>query len=356
MSGPSIFPDVRVFFFEGDFLSMIILGIESSCDETGVAIYDSEKKCLIEEVHSQIQLHESFGGVVPEIASRDHVKRILPLLKTLLKKNDLSLQDIDGIGYTSGPGLIGALLTGAVFARTLAWALKISVVEVHHLEAHLLISLFDAPELAFPFVALIVSGGHTLLVHARTIGDYEILGETLDDAVGEAFDKSAKVLGLGYPGGAALAKLAERGEGSYLNFPKPMIDRPGLDFSFSGIKTHVANAWNRSEQTDKAKADIAEAFQSAVVETLVIKCKRALSLTGLNHLVVVGGVSANQLLRRRLAEIAEKLNVSVFFPRPQYCTDNGAMVAYAAYQKFLLHQETSSLAVQVKPRWPMAEL
>ncbi len=330
---------------------MKVLGIESSCDETGVAIYDTEKGLLSERLYSQVAMHAEYGGVVPELASRDHIRKIVPLIRESVAEAGLKMSDLDGIAYTSGPGLIGALMVGASVGRTMAWSLGIPAVAVHHMEGHLLAPMLedDAPD--FPFVALLVSGGHTMLVEVKAIGDYKILGESLDDAVGEAFDKTAKLLGLSYPGGPELAALAEKGKPSEIKFPKPMVNRPGLDFSFSGLKTSALQTWTKSSQTDEAKADIAYAFQEAVVETLAIKCDRALKQTGYKRLVVAGGVGANKRLRERLAE----LQGTVFFPRQAYCTDNGAMIAYAGALR-LNAGESEAAVISPQPRWSLESL
>lgn len=325
---------------------MRVLGIETSCDETGVAIYDSKQGLLSHTLYSQVALHAQYGGVVPELASRDHIRKLLPLIKETIKA--AGSKKIDGIAYTAGPGLTGALLVGAAFGRSLAWAWNIPAIGVHHMEGHLLAPMLEPNPPAFPFLALLVSGGHTLLVSVEGVGLYTLLGESLDDAVGEAFDKTAKMLGLGYPGGAALAKLAEQGKPGEFTFPRPMTDRPGLDFSFSGLKTAVLNAWNLSDKTEQTRADIAYAFQEAVIATLVIKCRRALEQTKLQRLVIAGGVSANQSLRSAL----QHLEAQVFFPRLEFCTDNGAMIAYAGCQRLLAgYQE--GLAFDVHGRWAM---
>ena len=339
---------------------MRVLGIESSCDETGVAIYCSEKGLLADALYSQILMHREFGGVVPELASRDHVKHLVPLVDEALKQAHLDKTQLDAIAYTSGPGLIGALLTGACFAKSLAFAWNIPALAVHHLEAHLLAAKLDSPDLAFPFVVLLVSGGHTQLIEARALGDYQLLGDTLDDAVGEAFDKTAKLMGVPYPGGAELARLADLNE-PHLNgsgyvlprFPRPMTDRPGLDFSFSGLKTHALTAWNNSQKNDEARAVIAKAFQDAVIDTLVIKCQRALKQMDGKRLVVAGGVGANRALRAALVKLMAELHGEVYFPRLEYCTDNGAMVAYAGCLHLLEGKKDADLAINVKARWAL---
>ena len=334
---------------------MRILGIETSCDETGVAIYDNEKGLLAHQLYSQVSLHADYGGVVPELASRDHVKKTIPLIKATLLEANLTAKDIDGVAYTAGPGLVGALLVGASIGRSLAYAWGVPAVAVHHMEGHLLAPMLEAQPPAFPFVALLVSGGHTLLVEVRGIGQYGILGESVDDAAGEAFDKTAKLMGIDYPGGPLLSQLAEKGDSKRFTFPRPMTDRPGLDFSFSGLKTFTANTLKASESDPQTRADIARAFEDAVVDTLAIKCKRALKQTGMKRLVVAGGVSANRHLRLKLSALADSLGAEVFYPRTEFCTDNGAMIAYAGMQH-LLKGETQGLGVKVFPRWPMDEI
>ncbi|MCL7420714.1 MAG: tRNA (adenosine(37)-N6)-threonylcarbamoyltransferase complex transferase subunit TsaD [Methylobacter sp.] len=333
---------------------MYVLGIETSCDETGVAIYHAEHGLCTDLLYSQIEMHSEYGGVVPELASRDHIRKLVPLIKQALQESGLTRKDINGIAYTAGPGLMGALLVGAATARSLAWSWRIPAIAVHHMEGHLLAPMLEEKPPAFPFVALLISGGHTLLVQVEGIGHYRLLGESLDDAAGEAFDKTAKMLGLGYPGGPKLSKLAERGR-PILHFPRPMTDRPGLDFSFSGLKTYTMNAFNASPQTDQAKADIAMAFQSAVADTLSIKCKRALQQTGLKRLVVAGGVSANKHIRASLTEMTARENAEIYFPRPAFCTDNGAMIAYAGCQRLMAGQQ-QALEIFARPRWPISEL
>ncbi|MFZ7240912.1 tRNA (adenosine(37)-N6)-threonylcarbamoyltransferase complex transferase subunit TsaD [Avibacterium avium] len=339
---------------------MRILGIETSCDETGVAIYDENDGLIANQLYTQIALHADYGGVVPELASRDHIRKTAPLIQAALQEANLSAQDIDGIAYTCGPGLVGALLVGSTIARSLAYAWNVPAIGVHHMEGHLLAPMLEENAPHFPFVALLVSGGHTQLVRVDSVGQYEMLGESIDDAAGEAFDKTAKLLGLDYPGGAALARLAEKGTPNRFTFPRPMTDRPGLDFSFSGLKTFAANTINQAIKeegtlTEQTKADIAYAFQQAVVETLVIKCRRALQETGFKRLVIAGGVSANQQLRQALSELMAQLGGEVFYPQPQFCTDNGAMIAYTGFLR-LKHGEHSPLEIEVKPRWAMTEL
>ena len=334
---------------------MRVLGIESSCDETGIAIYDDELGILSHQLYSQVKLHADYGGVVPELASRDHVRKTLPLIQAALAEAGCGPQQIDGIAYTAGPGLVGALLVGATIGRSLAMAWGKPAVAVHHMEGHLLAPMLEEQVPAFPFIALLVSGGHTLLVQVDGIGLYQILGESIDDAAGEAFDKTAKLLGLDYPGGAALARLAEQGTPGRFVFPRPMTDRPGLDFSFSGLKTFAANTIRSEGQDAQTRADIAHAFQSAVVDTLAIKCKRALKQTGLKRLVIAGGVSANRQLRQQLQQMMQELKGEVFYPRPEYCTDNGAMIAYAGLQRLKAGQ-TVGLAIEVQPRWSLEAL
>lgn len=335
---------------------MKILGIESSCDETGVAIYDSEHGLLGHALHSQVQLHAQYGGVVPELASRDHVRKTLPLIRQVLEASQLSIADIHGIAYTQGPGLVGSLLIGACIGKSLGYALQIPTIGIHHLEAHLLAPMLEEKPPQFPFIALLVSGGHTSLVRVEQLGHYEILGESLDDAVGEAFDKTAKLLGLPYPGGAALADLAEKGNPSRFKFPRPMLDRPNLDFSFSGLKTFAVTTITRVHLDEQTRADIAHAFQEAVVETLVTKSRRALQQTQLKSIVVAGGVGANKRLRQQLHKMADSLNADVYYPCVEFCTDNGAMVAYAGCQRMLAGQRDQTLEINVKPRWSLAEL
>ncbi|MGR9051026.1 MAG: tRNA (adenosine(37)-N6)-threonylcarbamoyltransferase complex transferase subunit TsaD [Gammaproteobacteria bacterium] len=333
---------------------MYVLGIETSCDETGVAVYHSSKGLMAHRIYSQVDMHSEYGGVVPELASRDHIRKLIPLIKQCLTESRLARPNIDGIAYTAGPGLMGALLVGAATARSLAWAWQIPAIAVHHMEGHLLAPMLEADPPSFPFVALLVSGGHTMLVEVGGIGSYTLLGESLDDAAGEAFDKTAKMLGLGYPGGPRLAELAEQGHKRF-NFPRPMTDRPGLDFSFSGLKTHTLNALQLTKQSHQDKADIAYAFQQAIAETLAIKCRRAIQQTGLKRLVVAGGVSANVYIRKTLSAMAAKEQSRIFFPKPEFCTDNGAMIAYAGCRRFLAGQRENT-EIFAKPRWPIADL
>ncbi len=338
---------------------MLTLGIETSCDETGVALYHSRDGLLADVLHSQVDMHADYGGVVPELASRDHIRKISPLVEQLIDNSGCQLTDLDGVAYTAGPGLIGALMVGAGFGQSMAWALNIPAIGVHHMEGHLLAPLMDPDvEVPLPFLALLVSGGHTQLVKVNAIGRYELLGESLDDAAGEAFDKAAKMLELGFPGGPHLAKCAESGDPGRFRFPRPMTDRPGLDFSFSGLKTYTLNTvqdlTKRGEQSlhDSDRADIARAFEEAVVDTMVIKCRRALEITGISHLLMAGGVSANTRLRERLAE---KLDATVLYPPAKYCTDNGAMIAHVGAIR-LAAGERSPLGVEVRARWPLDEL
>ena len=333
--------------------AMRVLGIESSCDETGIAIYDANQGLLAQVLYSQVATHRQFGGVVPELASRDHVKYLVPLMDNVLDQANITKSQLSAVAYTAGPGLVGALLSGACFAKSLAFALGIPALAVHHLEAHLLAAKLDSPKLEFPFIVLLVSGGHTQLIEAHTLGDYELLGDTLDDAVGEAFDKTAKLMGLPYPGGAELARLADLCQSCSSSFPRPMTDRPGLDFSFSGLKTHVLTVWNKSKKDGQSIVDIAGAFQQAVVETLLIKCQRALQQTGHKRLVVAGGVGANQSLREALKRLMGNLQGSVHFPRPEFCTDNGAMVAYAGCLHLLQGEKDADLSINVRSRWPL---
>jgi N6-L-threonylcarbamoyladenine synthase len=332
---------------------MRVLGIETSCDETGVAIFDSEQGLLADVLYSQAELHADYGGIVPELASRDHIRKLLPLLREALNRAALNRQNIDGVAYTGGPGLIGALLVGAAVGRSLAWAWNKPAIAVHHMEGHLLSPLLESEPPDFPFCALLVSGGHTMLVAVKRMGAYHVLGESLDDAVGEAFDKTAKLLGLGYPGGPALAKLAEQGNPERFYFPRPMLDRPGLNFSFSGLKTYTLNTLR--ENGLESAADIARAFQDAIVDTLAAKCRRALQQTGLNRLVVAGGVSANIALRERLKALGAQENARIYFPRLAFCTDNGAMIAFAGCQR-LVAGDRAGPGFNVQPRWSLNSL
>lgn len=347
-----IYGTMTEFFYQ--VLFMLVLGIESSCDETGVAIYDSDAGLLAHALHSQIDTHRVHGGVVPELASRDHINYLVPLLDKVLQQAGLDKKALDGIAYTAGPGLIGALLVGSCFAKSLAYALQIPALAIHHLEAHLLAAKMETPSLEFPFIALLVSGGHCQLVEVSDLGKYSILGDTLDDAVGEAFDKTAKLMGIPYPGGPVLAALADQCESTPYRFPRPMTDRPGLEFSFSGLKTFALNTWNQSAKDERARAEIAKAFQQAVVDTLMIKCKRAVQESGCKQLVVAGGVGANKALRSGLSEWIQSIGGTIYFPALEYCTDNGAMIAYAGCLRMLRGEKDSSTGVEVKARWPLA--
>ena len=334
---------------------MLVLGIETSCDETGVALYDSDQGLVGHALYSQVEVHAPYGGVVPELASRDHVRKLLPLLEEVFNQAGVGQTALDGIAYTAGPGLIGALLVGTCFGRSLAWSLGVPAVAVHHMEGHLLAPMLESPAPDFPFVALLVSGGHTLLVQVDGVGAYTLLGESVDDAAGEAFDKTAKLLGLPYPGGPELARLAEQGDPTRYRFPRPMTDRPGLDFSFSGLKTFALTTLRDSDSAPQTRADIARAFEDAVVDTLAIKCRRALDQTGLNRLVVAGGVGANQRLRARLQDLLDERKGQVFYPRPMFCTDNGAMIAYAGYRRLQAGQ-TEDLSIEARARWLLTDL
>jgi N6-L-threonylcarbamoyladenine synthase len=334
---------------------MIVLGIETSCDETAVALYAAERGLLGHALYSQIELHARYGGVVPELASRDHVRKLLPLVQQVVDSSGIKMSEISGVAYTAGPGLVGALLVGATTGRSLAWAWGVPAVAVHHMEGHLLAPMLEPDPPLFPLLALLVSGGHTLLVEVDGVGRYRLLGDSVDDAVGEAFDKTATLLGLSYPGGPALASLALKGTAGRFRFPRPMTDRPGLDFSFSGLKTFALNTWRESGQTDQDRADIARAFEEAVVDTLLIKCRRALVQTGLKTLVIAGGVGANQRLRERLGELMTSEGGRVCYPRPEFCTDNGAMIAYAGYRRLQAGQH-ESLSIKAMPRWSLEDL
>ncbi len=335
---------------------MIVLGIETSCDDTGIALYETERGLLAHALHSQTQLHAEYGGVIPELASRDHLRKMLPLIKALLAETHLKISDIDGIGYTRGPGLMGALLVGSAFAKTFGLLWDVPVIGVHHLEGHLLAPMLEENAPSFPFIALLVSGGHTLLISVKGLGEYEILGESLDDAAGEAFDKVGKLLGLPYPGGALLSKMARQGDPKRFHFPRPMTDRAGLDFSFSGLKTFALNTFKAVGDDDQTKADIARAFEDAVVDTLLIKCKRAILETKINRLVIAGGVGANQPLREALKEMSEKIGFDLYFPRIAFCTDNGAMIAYAGHARLMAGQKDEDLEIDPKARWDLASL
>lgn len=333
---------------------MLILGVESSCDETGVALYDSRLGLLSHALHSQIAMHNEYGGVVPELASRDHIRRLLPLTRKVLDESGRTLDDLDGVAYTAGPGLAGALLVGAGMARALAFALDTPAVGVHHLEGHMLSPLIGENPPAFPFVALLVSGGHTQLMHVAGVGRYELLGETLDDAAGEAFDKTAQLLGLGYPGGPALSRLAATGDATRFKLPRPMLNSGDFDFSFSGLKTAVLTLLRKAGPG--AAADIAAAFQAAAVEVLVVKSLGACRAAGASRLVVAGGVGANTLLRETLSREAGARGIEVFYPRMEFCTDNGAMIAFAGAQRLTAGAPAHDLGFAVRPRWDLASL
>ena len=335
---------------------MLVLGIETSCDETGVALYDTERGLLAHALHSQVALHAEYGGVVPELASRDHVRKVLPLTKRVFRDAGVTADRVEGVAYTMGPGLVGALLVGAAVGRSLAWSWGVPAVGVHHMEGHLLAPMLEEDRPAFPFIALLVSGGHTQLVRVDGIGRYTTLGETLDDAAGEAFDKTAKLLDLGYPGGPALAALAEQGVPGRFTFPRPMTDRPGLDFSFSGLKTFARNTVKEVGGDERGRADVAHAFQVAVVETMAIKCRRAIRETGVKRLVIAGGVGANRALRQRLAEVAEREGGSVHYPRLEFCTDNGAMIAQVGALRLAAGEHLPDPTFDAKPRWTLEAL
>lgn len=338
---------------------MIVLGIESSCDETGLAIYDLERGLRGHALHSQVAMHEEYGGVVPELASRDHIRRVLPLLEDVLQQADMALPEIDAIAYTQGPGLAGALLVGASVANSLAFALDKPILGVHHLEGHLLSPLLDKERPEFPFIALLVSGGHTQLMRVDSVGDYALLGETLDDAAGEAFDKSAKLLGLGYPGGPAISRLAESGDPAVFQFPRPMLHSKDLNFSFSGLKTAVLTASKKlSTVSEQDKANLARGFVEAIVDVLAAKCLRALQETGMKRLVIAGGVGANKQLREKLNAVCAKKRFKVYYPPLQFCTDNGAMIAFAGALR-LQHEPSAAkreYGFTVRPKWPLSEL
>ncbi len=336
---------------------MHILGIETSCDETAAAVYETDGGLLAHVLFSQIKLHAEYGGVVPELASRDHLRKLLPLIQQVMKEAGIAAQQINGIAYTAGPGLMGALLVGAALARSLGLAWGIPTLGIHHLEGHLLAPMLEVHKPEFPFLALLVSGGHTAVIAVQGLGQYEILGETLDDAVGEAFDKTAKLLGLSYPGGALLSELARQGDPDHFHFPRPMLDRPNLDFSFSGLKTCAVTTWRKYGPDEKTRADIARAFEEAVVATLVGKCLRAMQLTGLQRLVISGGVSANHRLRQALQHhLGSSSEGRLFYPRLEFCTDNAAMIAYAGHCRMSLGEIDTDLAITARPRWPLTEL
>ncbi|NPA72106.1 MAG: tRNA (adenosine(37)-N6)-threonylcarbamoyltransferase complex transferase subunit TsaD [Gammaproteobacteria bacterium] len=338
---------------------MLVLGIESSCDETGIALYDTDKGLIADTLYTQVELHAQYGGVVPELASRDHIRKLTPLIMQTLEEANVQRNELDGIAYTAGPGLIGALLTGTSVARSLAYALDIPAVGVHHMEGHLLAPMLEAEQPEFPFICLLISGGHSMIIRVDGIGQYKLLGETLDDAAGEAFDKTAKLLELGYPGGPKVSNLALKGTEGRYKFPRPMVDRPGLDMSFSGLKTYTRNTWlkavSEDDATDQTKADICRAFEIAVADTLTIKCKRALEQEGLNRIVVAGGVSANREIRAKLDALMKKRRGETFYPRLEFCTDNGAMIAYAGAQRLLAGQ-CNDLNFAATPRWSLEDL
>ena len=334
---------------------MLVLGIETSCDDTGAAIYHAQHGLLMHKLYSQIDLHQRYGGVVPELAARDHIRKLLPLIDSVIHEAQVAREQLDGIAYTAGPGLAGALLVGAAVGRSLAFSLRSPAVGVHHMEGHLLAPMLETRTPEFPFLALLVSGGHTQLVDVQRPGCYQVLGESLDDAVGEAFDKTAKLLGLGYPGGPNIAAAAKTGDPDRFYFPRPMTDRPGLDFSFSGLKTHTLATAKGHKLTRQTIADIAWAFQDAAVDTLLIKTRRALEQTGHHRFIVAGGVGANELLRTRLKDLGDELNCELFYPRPEFCTDNGAMIAYAGALR-LSAKESTEIQFAVHPRWSLRDL
>ncbi|MDH4133556.1 MAG: tRNA (adenosine(37)-N6)-threonylcarbamoyltransferase complex transferase subunit TsaD [Gammaproteobacteria bacterium] len=334
---------------------MLVLGLETSCDDTGVAVFDTSQGLLAHRLYSQTRLHAEYGGVVPELASRDHIRKLLPLIREVLLEAGVAPSGLQGLAYTTGPGLAGALLVGAAVGRSLAYAWGIPAIGVHHMEGHLLAPMLEPEPPAFPFLALLVSGGHTLLVDVQGVGQYRILGESVDDAVGEAFDKTAKLLGLGYPGGPEIAKAAEHGTPGRFKFPRPMTDRPGLDFSFSGLKTAALLASQQHALDARTIGDIALAFQDAAIDTLAIKCARALDDTGHKRLVVAGGVGANRALRARLTQLGVERHAEIFYPRPQFCTDNGAMIAYAGAMR-LQAGEHEGLGFGARPRWGLTDL
>ena len=339
--------------------SLLVLGIESSCDETGVALYDTQKGLIAHNLYTQIELHAQYGGVVPELASRDHVLKLAPLIQKTLDDAHVTAQDVNGVAYTAGPGLMGALLAGASVARSLAYAWKVPAIGVHHMEGHLLAPMLEETQPEFPFICLLISGGHSMIIRVDGVGQYKVLGDTLDDAAGEAFDKTAKMLELGYPGGPKVSALALQGNTERYKFPRPMVDRPGLDMSFSGLKTFTLNTWLKAKKekdaSEQTKADICRAFELAVADTLAIKCKRALEQEGLNRLVVSGGVSANREIRAKLDALMQKRSGETFYPRLEFCTDNGAMIAYAGAQR-LLAGESHDLSFAATPRWSLEEL
>ncbi|MDG6773754.1 tRNA (adenosine(37)-N6)-threonylcarbamoyltransferase complex transferase subunit TsaD [Thiomicrorhabdus sp. ZW0627] len=339
--------------------SLLVLGIESSCDETGVALYHTEKGLIAHTLYTQMELHAQYGGVVPELASRDHIQKLAPLILQTLEDAKVKPAEIQGVAYTAGPGLMGALLAGASVARSLAYAWQVPAVGIHHMEGHLLAPMLEETQPEFPFICLLVSGGHSMIIRVDGIGRYKVLGDTLDDAAGEAFDKTAKMLDLGYPGGPNVSNLALKGDATRYKFPRPMVDRPGLDMSFSGLKTYTLNTWQdaveKGDATDQTKADICRAFELAVADTLSIKCKRALEQEGLNRLVVSGGVSANREIRAKLDSLMKKRRGEVFYPRLEFCTDNGAMIAYAGAQRLQAGQH-NDLNFATTPRWSLEDL
>lgn len=337
---------------------MYVLGIETSCDETGIAIYGKNNGLVANQIYSQTELHSNYGGIVPELASRDHIVRIIPLIQKALRESKLSPKDISGIAYTAGPGLIGALMVGATVGCALAYAWQIPAIAIHHMEGHLLTPMWEnnifSPQL--PFLGLLVSGAHTQLVEVKNIGEYKLLGESIDDAAGEVFDKVAKLLGLKYPGGALLSQLAKQGQTGRYTFPRPMINQPGLSFSFSGLKTAVANTIRINKNNPNMKADIARAFEDTMIEIIMIKCRRALLATNLRRLVVSGGVSANCNLRKKLNEMISQLQGQAFYPSLKFCTDNGAMIAYVGMLRLKQNIDKTNLIISVKPRWSLEEL
>ena len=335
--------------------TLIILGIETSCDDTGVAVYDTDAGLRAHALASQVELHQPYGGIVPELAARDHIQTLRPLIMEVLIRAKVKPTQINGVAYTAGPGLAGALLVGASLGRSLAWAWNVPAIDIHHMEGHLLSPMLEPNRPEFPFLALLVSGGHTMLVDVSGVGRYDILGSTLDDAIGEAFDKTAKLLGLEYPGGPSIAKAAEHGNPGQFRFPRPMTDRPGLDFSFSGLKTYARNTVAEADLDDQLVADVAWAFQDAAVDTLVIKWRRALEVTGHDQMVIAGGVGATSELRRRMADVATTRPISVFYPRPELCTDNGAMIAYAGGLR-LKSMAKDNLDFTVRSRWSLSSL
>ncbi|VFP78673.1 tRNA N6-adenosine threonylcarbamoyltransferase [Candidatus Erwinia haradaeae] len=335
---------------------MRVLGIETSCDDTGIAIYDSVLGLLSNQLYSQAQLHSHYGGVVPELASRDHTRKIVPLIQAALQESGLNGKDINAVAYTAGPGLIGSLLVGACIGCSLAFSWNVPSIAVHHMEGHLLSPMLEDNPPIFPFIALLVSGGHTQLISAKDFGKYTVLGQSLDDSAGEAFDKTAKLLGLGYPGGPMLSDIAEYGVKNRFVFPRPMTNRPGLDFSFSGLKTCVARTICKNDNSRQTYSDIARAFEDAVVDTLLIKCCRALDQTGFKRLVIAGGVSANRKLRRKITKIIHQRGEKVFYVRPEFCTDNGAMIAYAGMIRLNSKKINSNLRITVYPKWLLSDL